>query len=377
MYEVRFPRINSNDTSYVLVEWLKEQGSFIRQGDPLASIETSKAVQDLEADADGFLHRIAVEGSEYQVGELVGIQFGTREEYQDFAGSSSDSDQREPAPDGGYVLSDAARELVRRYGLSSAALGGMKRTVIRARDIEAWLASPAKDGNPPPDHMTRHQSAVAAIVSQSHREIPSAFTAMRVYVDRAYEMSRQISHQRQVVIGLPEIMVRCIALARDRHPVLYAPGDHSGPGGRTDVGVTVDVGSGLFIPVVESADSKSLDEIAEVLMGFRKKAIRRRFSTSDLDGAGDIVLSLGHEPGVVVSQTIVFPGHIGMVSLGGTFEELFMEQGAVRIRRYVDIGLTYDHRYVNGRDAIEFLRTLKSGVEKPQRLDSPRAEPTQ
>jgi 2-oxoglutarate dehydrogenase E2 component (dihydrolipoamide succinyltransferase) len=178
------------------------------------------------------------------------------------------------------------------------------------------------------------------------------------------------------VIGLPEILVRCIALARDRHPALYAKGDRGGDGRPTDVGVTVDVGSGLFIPVVESADTRSLDEIAEMLMGFRKKAMQRRFATSDLAGAGDIVLSLSHEPDIVIAQTIVFPGHIGMVSLGGSFEELFMEQDTVRVRRYVNVGLTYDHRHVNGREAVEYLRALKSGVEAPERLDSPLAGPS-
>jgi 2-oxoglutarate dehydrogenase E2 component (dihydrolipoamide succinyltransferase) len=376
--EIRLPRLNSNDTTYVLLEWLGEQAGPVRRGEPLALVETSKAVEELVAEADGVLHRIGAEGSEHPVGALVGLQFDTVEALEAYLASPAAG--QAGAETAGYTLTDAARELVERHHVPAAVLAGLGRAVIRARDVDAALPAPPGAGSEPPapgagseppaaSPVTRQQAAVAAIVTRSHREIPAAFTVLRVYVDRARELSRRISRERGIVVGLPEMLVRALALARTEHPQLYGDGAARPDG--PDIGVTVDVGTGLFIPVLRGAAGLPLDEIAETLMDFRKRAVRRMFREADLDGAGDLVLSLSHEPDVVVAQPIVFPGHAGMVSLGGALEELHLDGGTVRARTYVHIGLAYDHRRVNGREAVDFLRTVKALVEAPERLDVP------
>jgi len=110
-------------------------------------------------------------------------------------------------------------------------------------------------------------------------------------------------------------------------------------------------------------------EIAGLLMDFRKKAWRRAFRAEELAEPGGIALSLSHEPDVVLAVPIVFPQHRAMLALGGVLDELFLDgDGGPATRRYVHIGLSFDHRVVNGRDAVLFLRHVKDLVEHPERL---------
>jgi 2-oxoglutarate dehydrogenase E2 component (dihydrolipoamide succinyltransferase) len=104
-------------------------------------------------------------------------------------------------------------------------------------------------------------------------------------------------------------------------------------------------------------------------MEYRKKAFRRAFRAEELADAGGIALSLSHEPDVVLALPIIFPQHRSMLTLGGILDELYLDaSGTPAPRRYVHIGLSFDHRVVNGRDAVAFLRCVKDLVEHPERL---------
>jgi 2-oxoglutarate dehydrogenase E2 component (dihydrolipoamide succinyltransferase) len=368
--EIQLPRLNSNDTTYVVIEWLKDQGSDVRAGDPLVAVETSKTVEELAAEHDGVLHRVVAEGMTCPVGATIGIQFESPAALDAYLSAPAQRRPEAAPPDGTSraVLTDAARELAEREGVPMDALVALGRSVVKVQDVKQVIAqrNTTVAAVPAPGAL---QTAVAAVVERSHREIPAAFTVVRVYVDRAHELQRTISEERKVVVGLVEMFVRALGMLDGEFPAFYAR-QCTGDGGRSDVGVTVDVGSGLFIPVVPAAGALSLDEIAFAVMEHRRKAVRRAFHQSDLRGSGDIALSVSHEPGVVLAETIVFPGHVCMVSLGGVFDELALVDRELTTRSYVNVGVTYDHRLVNGRDAVMFLKAVKALIENPTRMDS-------
>jgi 2-oxoglutarate dehydrogenase E2 component (dihydrolipoamide succinyltransferase) len=115
--------------------------------------------------------------------------------------------------------------------------------------------------------------------------------------------------------------------------------------------------------VVRDAHQRSVAEIADLLMDFRVRAMRDTLRPADLEG-GNIMVSLNNEEGVLAAIPIVMPGQTCALSLAGTRHELVLgADGTPVSRSVVHVGLAYDHRYVNGRDAMRFLRAVKAGLE--------------
>lgn len=131
--------------------------------------------------------------------------------------------------------------------------------------------------------------------------------------------------------------------------------------------MTVDVGRGLFIPVVRDVGDRPLSEIAGDLAGFRRTALTGSFRESDLQG-GNITLTLHTHDGIVHAVPIVFPGQTCALSLTAPRPEVVPDGSGFAVRKTAAIGLAYDHRFVNGRDAAEFLGELRSALESPARF---------
>jgi 2-oxoglutarate dehydrogenase E2 component (dihydrolipoamide succinyltransferase) len=167
-------------------------------------------------------------------------------------------------------------------------------------------------------------------------------------------------------VGLPDLVIRAVAARRADFPLFFAAprDDGSVTVGGAHVGVTVDVGRGLFVPVVRDAADRSWAELSALLMRFRIAAMRGTFRASDLAG-GTITVSLHTSGTVVQAVPIVFPGQTCVVSLCAVRDELRLTGGQVIADPVVDIGLSYDHRVVNGRACVEFLTAVQADLEDP------------
>jgi 2-oxoglutarate dehydrogenase E2 component (dihydrolipoamide succinyltransferase) len=154
-------------------------------------------------------------------------------------------------------------------------------------------------------------------------------------------------------VGLAEIFVQAVAALHARFPLFFAePGDtHATLSGRPDIGVTVDLGHGLYVPVIRDAATRTLKEIAGTLMRHRLSATTGDFTEADLTGA-NFVITLHTEGGVVLAIPFVFPGTACALAVTAP------QDGTL-----ADIGLAYDHRLINGRDATLFMAALKETVE--------------
>lgn len=392
MGDVVVPKLNNNDSSYVVVGWLVANGEPICAGDPVVEVETSKSVTDIVCESDGFLHQLVAVGDECRPGDAIGRVFATDGERRAFveqgAPASPDAtDATEDAP--ALVLTDSAQARAAELGLTEGQLRALGKRIIKVEDIErlAGAASAAppsaatSDGAPagaPGDEsatrhpLTRAQQAVGAVVTQSHRTIPAAFAAVNVYVDEASALARHITRRSRRMVGVPELLVKAIAGLREQHPLFFATGFDGTSVAlpqAAHVGVTVDVGGGLFIPVVYDAEELSCEEIADEMIDFRTKAMQSGFREDDLSG-GNIVVSLHNDVDVVLALPIVFPGQTCVVSLGGVRAELALDDlGNVVPRSVATVGIAYDHRVLNGREAVQFLQELKRALEAPAALD--------
>ncbi len=397
MTDLVVPKLNNNDTTYVLLDWLAGDGEQVRAGEPIAEVETSKAAEELLSDGDGVLHRLVEVNQECAPGDVIGHVFDSEEARQRFL--TATVTPAGPPPDvrpGGPVLTDSARELAAAHGLDDDELRALGKAVVRRTDVERLLADrsaappaatepvvvaaaaalAAGDGpepdDPRPVHaLSRAQRAVAAVVTESHREVPAALAVIKVRADAALAVARQLTRATRTLVGLPELLVKAIGGLREDHPLLFAsPGDGSSVrlAEAAHVGVTIDVGTGLFIPVVRDVEELTCAEIAETLMDFRSRAGGEGFRAGELAG-GTIVVSLHTDPDVVLAGPIVFPGQTCVVAIGGTQDELALDaDGQVVTRRFVNLSAVYDHRVVNGREAVAFLQAVKGALESPDDL---------
>jgi pyruvate/2-oxoglutarate/acetoin dehydrogenase E1 component/pyruvate/2-oxoglutarate dehydrogenase complex dihydrolipoamide acyltransferase (E2) component len=303
---VTAPKLNNNDTAYLVVDWLVDEGEWVEAGADVVSLETSKAVEDIPAPAAGRLHRVARTGTEVSVGTVLG-----------------------------YLLPDGTAPPV-----PPAAVGGSPALVHR---------------------LDRAQIGTAAVVARSHREIPIGFTLIQVDVGRLVDRLAALSEATGESYGLPEVIVQAVAGMHRDFPTFFGmlADDHTvALAAEPNVGVTVDVAGTLYVPVVRLAHERTLADIADILMDFRMKALTGGFSARELDG-GNISISLNPDPGVVFVQPIVLWPQVCMVSVGAV--------GATG-GQLVNIGLSYDHRVINGRAAVQFLTAIKAALERPDQL---------
>ncbi|MEE1784664.1 2-oxo acid dehydrogenase subunit E2 [Streptomyces sp. SP17BM10] len=371
MTEIALPKLNNNDTEYELTEWLVDDGQWVSAGDVIAVVETSKSAVDFEAEQDGHVHRVVQERGTCRVGDVIAHVFATEQEREAFAAEAAARAVVAPEPDAEVVLTASARELAKSAGIDHERLRSLGRRVVRREDVEALLADrgqPATDGFA----LSRIQQAVAAVVTESHRTVPSAFVAVKVEVAAAQKHARRLGKESGTLVGLPELVVKAMARLREQFPLCYATGWDGGTVRLAEtarIGVTIDAGAGLFVPVVGKAEVQSVAEIADTLLEFRTKAAAEGFAEADLADA-NIMLSLHTDPGVVTAGPIVFPGQSAVVCLAATHTELVLdEDGEVTPSKVALVSMVYDHRVLNGRDAVQYLSALKALIEAPAGLN--------
>jgi 2-oxoglutarate dehydrogenase E2 component (dihydrolipoamide succinyltransferase) len=229
-------------------------------------------------------------------------------------------------------------------GIERAAVEALGRKVIRVADLDE-LAAPAVSIE---ERLPAVQRAVAVVVAESWGSIPQAFVAVRVPVEAAVARGRELTRAYRRMIGLPELTIAAIGAVAGEHPHCFAafvPPDRVRRAVGVDVGVTIDVGLGLHVPVVRDVPALSPGDIAERLMQLRTTALRGTFRPGDLADPA-ILLALHTDPGVTAAVPLVLPGTTCAVSL------------TARVDGHVQLGLAYDHRVLNGRGATLFLKAV-------------------
>jgi 2-oxoglutarate dehydrogenase E2 component (dihydrolipoamide succinyltransferase) len=218
--------------------------------------------------------------------------------------------------------------------------------------------------------LSRTQTRIAEVVSRTHREVPAAYTVVKVDVEDALRLARELTPRLRTLIGLPELLVKAVAGLIGRFELLFAT--PIGPGRlrrapTAHVGITMDAGNGLYVPVVHDATNRSLSQVSRTMMAHRLAAMRGGFHEADLAGS-NIVVTLHNESTVTLAIPIVFPGQICALSLAATRREAVPAGDGFEARHTVNLGLAYDHRYANGHDAILFLDAIRTALESPATL---------
>ncbi|QLE49253.1 hypothetical protein FD724_14870 [Nostoc sp. C057] len=365
MYEIILPKFNNNDESYTLLYWLSDIGKPVNKEEAIAVFETSKAAFDLESEAEGILHTLPEAGDECKPGDVIGYLFETEVERQDFLKNSGK--KAKTTDDKSLTITKVAQELIDKHGISEENIRKLGKNIIKRPDIEKLINEQSRDKVKGLE-ISRQQMAIARVVTQSHTQIPKAFLLMKIYSDAATQMLSYYGKKHDIIIGLPELLIKITATLLSEFPFFFGSlidDNRFMPGEVANIGVTLDLGKGLFIPVIKNVGEISLADIANKLMDFRLKAMRGQFNEEELN-QGNISLSINMDKDSLVTIPIILPSQSCMLSLGGIQEEVYLDsEQNVNNRSYINLGLAYDHRVINGREAAQFLTKIKTKIEQP------------
>ncbi|MGC4891732.1 2-oxo acid dehydrogenase subunit E2 [Micromonospora sp. DT227] len=335
---VRVPTLNPTDESYLLLEWLAPAGATVGVGEPIAAVETAKAIEELAATHAGVLWHDVAAGADCVPGGVIGRVLPVG------AAPAPTAPPPEPPPPPELPPGPPPEP---PPGPAAA--------------VRPPVASPA--GRP----LSPAQRRVAEVVATSHREIPAAFTVVRVDVTAALGYARRTAEETGADVGLTELVIAAVAALHERFPDLYATLTGDGrvrDAAQPAVGLTVDVGTGLFLPVIRDAAKLDLGDLADTVVALRMRALRNRLSEEDMIGMNFLV-ALNDTPGVTHARPIIPPGVTCALSVPDVHREVVLDaDGGLRERTTADLGLAYDHRLVNGARAGAYLAALADALRR-------------
>lgn len=367
----------AQDTGKVL-RWLRSEGEEVRQGEPLLEVETDKANVEIEAPASGVLARIlAPQGAEVPVGQVIGWILLPGEEPaglppEPAAGPEGPPPAAPQPAEAATVLpstaprpraSPKARRLAREMGVDlSSVQGSGPGGAVLATDLERLTPQPQRE-------VSRVWKLMAERTTRAWTTVPHFFLQRDVRADRLVQWREAARRRTGVDLTYTDLLVRLVALALRAHPDLNARWEEGGIRQLPDVhlGIAVATEEGLVVPVIHHADRLSVNRIAERRAELVERARAGRLRPEDVEGGTFTVSNLGMY-GVDRFFAIVNAPQAGILSVGRVRDRVAVEDARPVVRPGLTLGLSCDHRVVDGARAARFLDTLAGWVEEPLAL---------
>ena len=404
--EVKLPRLGQGMEAGTIVKWLKSEGDRVEKGEPLFEVDTDKATQEVEAEASGVLLKIAVESGEVPVGETIAV-IGEAGESVSVEGQPAAAEAQaerpqpavapvaEPAPSGGsrrdesvtthpqanggdrIKASPLARRIARERGIQLEGLRGTGpdgRIVAEDLETRPEVARPAAaavtEVQAPAGveavPLTRIRATIARRLTQAW-EVPAfqlTVSADMTLATELVERARELNPGVRVTVTDLLTKVSAMALARHRDVNVQFTEEAILRYPTANVGIAVAAPSGLVVPVIREAERLSLAEIAARRTDVVERARAGKLMQADLEDGTFTISNLGMF-GVEQFIAVLNPPQAAILAVGATSEQPVVRDGAIVPRPLMTMTLTVDHRAVDGAEAADFLRTLKTFVEEP------------
>nr|MBL8454823.1 2-oxoglutarate dehydrogenase complex dihydrolipoyllysine-residue succinyltransferase [Zoogloeaceae bacterium] len=390
LIEVKVPQLSESVSEATLATWHKKEGDSVSRDENLIDIETDKVVLETPAPADGVLVKIIkVSGDTVTSGELI-AQIDT--EAKAAAGKVEPVPEITPppakaAPAGAAAAagtaSPAARKILDEKGIAAADVSGSGRggRVTKedavAATPRAAAAAPAVvlSGDRPEERvpMTRLRARIAERLLQSKNENAILTTFNEVNMAPVMALRKQYGDKFEkahgVRLGFMGFFVKAAVAALKRFPILNASVDGNDIvyHGYIDIGIAVGSPRGLVVPILRDADQMSIADIEKKIAEFGNKAKDGKLSIEELSG-GTFSISNGGVFGSMLSTPIINPPQSAILGIHATKDRAVVENGQVVVRPINYLAMSYDHRIIDGREAVLGLVTMKEALEDPARL---------
>lgn len=426
--EIKVPELGESVVEATVARWLVKAGDTVKAGDAVVALETDKVDLEVPATTDGVLASIvAEEGQDVQIGDVL----GTIDTDAAGEPSSAAAEAREPAADKSEVAAAAqppadkasadkasadalsatsdritpvAKRMAQEEGIDLAEISGSgaggrvtKEDVarhLRSRQEEPAQAAPAPASQPQPSalpaeaqaifgrpnaeretrvKLSRRRRTIAArlVEAQQTAAMLTTFNEidMSAVMDLRQRRRQSFEEQFGVRLGFMSFFTKAVVGALKAFPQINAEiqGDEMILKHYYDIGIAVGAEEGLVVPVLRDVERMSFAEIEAKIRELGKKSQEGTLSLNDLQG-GTFTITNGGVFGSLLSTPILNPPQVGILGLHKIEERAVVVAGEIVIRPMMYVALSYDHRIVDGREAVQFLVKVKDLIEDPERL---------
>jgi 2-oxoglutarate dehydrogenase E2 component (dihydrolipoamide succinyltransferase) len=374
--EIKVPQLSESVTEATLLEWRKQPGEAVKEGENLIDVETDKVVLELPAPKDGVLVKIIKQGGEKVGSNEVIALLDTEAAASAISPAKAEATPGKPAA----AATPSARKLAHANDVDAAQLQGSGRHgVVIKEDVLAAVAKPVAIIPPTEGRteqrvpMTRIRQRIAErlLQSQANAAILTTFNEvnMQPVMDLRNRYKDAFEKKHGVKLGFSSFFVKAAVYALQKFPVVNASVDGADIiyHGYYDIGVAIGSERGLVVPIIRDADKLSLADIEKQIADFAARAKDGKLTLEELSG-GTFSITNGGVFGSMLSTPIINPPQSAILGIHATKDRPVAENGQVVIRPMNYLALSYDHRIVDGRDAVLFLVAIKEALEYPGRV---------
>ena len=400
--DVVVPQLSESVAEATLMTWKKKPGDAITADEILIEIETDKVVMEVPAPASGVLAEIVKpDGSMVTSGEVL-AKIDTEGKASasapvaaaPAAAAAAPAAAPVAAPATSGIASPAASKILADKGLTAAGIEGSGRDgrvtkgdALAAGSVSAAapakaapLANPAMplgqslDGRPEqrvPMSRLRARVAERLLQSQQDNAILTTFNEvnMKGVIDLRNQYKDKFEKEHGVKLGFMSFFVKAAVAALKRYPVVNASVDGKDIiyHGYFDIGIAVGSPRGLVVPILRNADQMTIADIEKTIADFGKRASEGKLGIEEMTG-GTFSISNGGTFGSMLSTPIINPPQSAILGVHATKDRPVVENGQIVIRPINYLALSYDHRIIDGREAVLALVAMKDALEDPQRM---------
>ena len=387
--EVNVPVFAESITEGTLLAWHKKIGEAVARDEILVDIETDKVVLEVPAPQAGVLVEVIVNEGDTVTSQQVLAKIDT-----EAAAVSAAPAQAAPAAEAAApaaasnaragVAMPAAAKLAAEKGVDVGSIQGSGRDGrVLKEDVQnasaapkaAAPAAPIPVGARPEERvpMSRLRARVAErlLASQQENAILTTFNEvnMKPIMDLRAKYKEKFEKEHGVKLGFMSFFVKAAVAALKKFPVVNASVDGKDIvyHGYFDIGIAIGSPRGLVVPILRDADQMSIADIEQAIVDYAKKAKDGKIAIEDLTG-GTFSITNGGTFGSMMSTPIINPPQSAILGMHATKERAVVENGQVVVRPMMYLALSYDHRIIDGREAVLTLVTIKDLLEDPARL---------
>lgn len=404
--EVLVPLLPESVADATLITWHKQAGDTVNKNDSLVDLETDKVTLEVTAPQAGILSQILKEsGSIVTSGELLAlIEEGNVQATQEPAPQAAETAVVEHPKETDIPLSPSVRRLINENTLNPAEITGTGKsgrltktdvidhlnkqtpekvapipstpTPVAKTEPVSHTAAPIPSSNLRPEQrvpMTRLRAKVAERLLQAQQNAAMLTTFnevnMQAVIDLRNQYKTRFEQKHEVKLGFMSFFVKASVEALKKFPAINASIDETDIiyHGYYDLGIAVSTPKGLIVPVLRDADQLDFAGIEKSISDYGAKARNNSLTYDDLKG-GTFTITNGGVFGSMLSTPILNPPQCAILGMHAIKERAVVENGQIVIRPIMYLALSYDHRLVDGREAVQFLVTIKECLEAPAHL---------
>ncbi len=401
--ELKIPVIGESVTEVTLSSWLKKNGDYVNEGEAVCEIESDKASMELPAPSAGVLKIMAEAGSELKIGAKIGeLDTSAAKPAGGAAAPKADAPaapaaaakapEAAPAPTSTKEVnfpSPTAKKILDEKGIDASDVKGSgkdgritKDDAVNASAKPAAAAAPQAKASAPvvpgargvrPEKMTRLRKTIATKLVEAKNTTAMLTTFNEVDMFELMNLRKKykdaFTKKHGVGLGFMSLFTKAVTVALKDWPAVNAQinGDEIIYHDYADIGIAVSTPKGLVVPVVRNAESMSLAQIEKEILNLATKARDGKITIEEMQG-GTFSITNGGVFGSMLSTPILNLPQSAILGMHNIIERPVAINGQVVIRPMMYLALSYDHRIIDGRESVSFLKQVKELLEDPSRL---------